>query len=434
MNSESIRKLRRSFIGIVTISLLIVMAVIAMIFNLANYYATRRIVTTTISQIIDNDGELPDKKVNEKPSGRDRKSGLDFYDSGSLFDNYSPEYHYSTRYFSVILNKDGSSVNINLNHIVTYDADDAVDFAKNAIRCYGDQLDDSNIVFRKAGNYYYGLHRLDKSNTIVVLLDTTAMVKANTRSLCLTLITLAFCMVIMFILVVILSKRAIKPEIENVQRQKVFITNASHELKTPLAVIRANTEMCEMMGEQNEWTESTMRQVDRMQSLIEDLVMLTKSSEFTEPTAHEDTDISRIVADSVKEFDSLVQKDGKSLSSDVPEGIHMSADSSQIQKLSGILLDNAIKYCDDKGHIDVSLSQDRRGTYLRVSNSYTTDSKVNTDMFFERFYRADESHNQKKDGFGIGLSMAESICRQHGGSIKATYRDDVITFTCVLKK
>ena len=227
--------------------------------------------------------------------------------------------------------------------------------------------------------------------------------------------------------------KLIQPEIENSRRQKQFITNASHELKTPLAVIRANTELLEVTEGENEWTRSTLNQVDHMSGLIQNLVLISKAQEREDTSILSEIDASGIVKQTISSFEPLAKNKGKELESKVDDNVSVVADESKLRQLTTILLDNAIKYCDDGGKISVALSQLKRGKNkirLVVSNNYAEGEKIDCNRFFDRFYREDQSHNIDKGGYGIGLSIAESICKQYGGSIRAMFKDGIICFIC----
>jgi signal transduction histidine kinase len=269
------------------------------------------------------------------------------------------------------------------------------------------------------------------------MIDASTLINLNqsvTRS---TLIICGVGLIITFLAVLALSGRIVQPEIENARRQKMFITNASHELKTPLAVIRANTELEELINGETEWTHSTLRQVDRLNGLIQNLVMIARAQEAEDPGTLTDVDASAAIIDTVRPYESLARQEGKTLSLDVVPDLHMTADESRLRQLAAILVDNAFKYCDEKGDVSVAFSRTRIGRQmsLTVSNSYAAGKDVDYSRFFERFYREDTSHNTNREdrgGFGIGLSIAESICNQYKGTIRASWKDGIITFTCLL--
>lgn len=201
-------------------------------------------------------------------------------------------------------------------------------------------------------------------------------------------------------------------------------------------MIRANTELIEMMDGESEWTQSTLRQVDRMNGLIQNLVMITRAQENEDRSEMTQINVSEIVQKAAEQFKSLAEQDKKDFEFDIEENVTMIALASSLQQLTMLLVDNAIKYCDDGGKIKVSLHNQNNGKRIcmQVSNSYADGKNVDCSKFFDRFYREDESHHSSDDkgGYGIGLSVAESICEQYGGSIDAAWKDGIITFTCLL--
>lgn len=343
------------------------------------------------------------------------------------------EYQYVTRYFTVVFDAEGNPVACDISHIASLNQEQAVSLAKRAVQSDHWWSRDS------INDYYYMVQEQDNGSTIVACVDMYVQSQINSQVIRLTVLICGAGLLITFIIVVLLSKRAIQPEIENVKRQKEFITNASHELKTPLAVIRANTELMEMMNGESEWTQSTMRQVDRMNGLIQNLVMIARAQEGEDKGLLEEVDVSKSVRESVEPYEALAKQDHKALKTEIEDNIVMIANEARIRQLTTILVDNAFKYCDPDGAITVGLTTEKKGKMVRlcVSNSYADGGNVDYSRFFERFYREDTSHtgtNEKKGGYGIGLSMAESICKLYHGSIGATWKDGVITFACLIRR
>ncbi len=269
---------------------------------------------------------------------------------------------------------------------------------------------------------------------ITVFLDYSQQVNTNNAVIRMTVLICASGFLITLVLVILFSGRMIRPEIKNARRQKQFITNASHELKTPLAVIRANTEIEEMMNGESEWTQSTMRQVDRLSGLIQNLVMITRAEETEDRSVLSRIDVSAAVEESVRPVASLAQQEKKELVRQISPDVKMVADGSKIRQLTTLLIDNAFKYCDEGGTVSVSLDTQKKGKLIRlvVSNNFADGANVNYSKFFERFYRQDQAHNVDAGGYGIGLSIAESIVHSYNGTIDASWKDGIISFTCLL--
>lgn len=450
MNEQSIKKLKNKFLIISMCSFIAVMLIVGGLIYVSTLMVTRKEAKEVTQAIIDNGGNLPavkvsihqhsssdssdtpgdqDKKVEEDIKGnRSLKEGLNEFlstlfggENGALTDK---DQWYSVRYFTVCFDKNDQVTDINADRIASIDVSDA--------RQYALAVKNNMFRFGSIGDYYYQVQET-KNGSIVAFVDCTNQIRLTNRILYIALMLIGFGSIISFIVLHALSYRVIAPEIRNAEQQKQFITNASHELKTPLAVIKANTQVQEMMNGKDEWTESTMRQVDRMTGLIQNLVTIVRAEEKEDSEDRIDTDVSEVIRDTVKSYLPVAENAGETLNQNIGDGIHMKAVESQIRQLATLLIDNAIKYCDEHGTINVELLQKGRGVKLSVSNTYAEGKNADYSKFFERFYRADQSHNVDKGGYGIGLSIAESLVKQYNGSIDASWKDDVITFDCILK-
>ena len=417
MNKKSIDKLRKHFILIALLSFTCVMFFIGGLVYVINIAAARHEAYETLTIILDNDGEL-NIDADKVP-----QSLLDKYFFLSKQSQSSPEFSYQTRYFYVEFDQEMKPSSLVTGHIAALTDEEAIEYAKSAVQ--------SGNSFRRRGNYYYLVNHTD-SGTEVAFLDCRSQFYANSRILFIALLLIVVGAVVSFLILRAFSYRIIQPEIRNIQRQKQFITNASHELKTPLAVIRANTELDIMMNGENEWNQSTMRQVDHMTDLIQNLVTIAKYQEKSSGV-RVDTDLSKTVSESAESFRSVAEHESKTFTKKIPDGIHMEAEPNQISQLTALLVDNAIKYCDDGGEITVELSQKGRYIRLIVSNSYAEGANQDYRRFFDRFYREDEAHTQGRGGYGIGLSIAEGLMEQYRGSIDVSWKDGVISFTCTFK-
>ena len=415
MNAKEIRRLRKKFILIAMVSIFLAMLFIGAMINLVSFHATQREIRWTLNYIIENRGELQG----------DESSIIELFQNPSLPEVFAPSYR-SSSFYIFIYDQDGTMLETKSDK----DNWNSID----EIERYADTALERKVNYGRYGMYYYQKKEIEKSQTILVFLDCGILVTSQARLLYASIAVALLGMIITFFLVRALSAKMIRPEIENSRRQNQFITNASHELKTPLAVIRANTEMIELLSGESEWTQSTIRQVDSLNGLIQNLVMISKSREQEDTSERTRIDVSKYVKESVEPFRALIRQDGKKLELAAGEGITLIADGSKIRQLTTVLVDNAIKYCDENGTIRVELETIKRGRgiQLTVSNSYQAGETVDCNQFFDRFYREDQSHNIDKGGYGIGLSIAESICEQHGGSIRARWKNGEISFVCQL--
>ena len=188
-----------------------------------------------------------------------------------------------------------------------------------------------------------------------------------------------------------------------------------------------------MLYGSNEWSQSTLRQVDRMSELIKVFVTLAKSEERYGEGSFSAVNLSTLAEDTCNTFASVAEQAGKTLTGDITPDITVNGDSGTLQALITILVDNAVKYCDEGGDIRVAVLLRGKNAVLQVSNRYAEGKDIDYSRFFERFYRADTSHNIEKGGYGIGLSIAQNIAEHHKGKLTVSWKDGDITFEFVLK-
>ena len=187
-----------------------------------------------------------------------------------------------------------------------------------------------------------------------------------------------------------------------------------------------------MINGKSEWTDSILTQVKRGTSLINDLITLSRTTE-AEQVVLTDVDLSKTLQETAQSFRPVIENAGKTLTVQIQDGVVVKAEEKMLTELCNILVDNAAKYCDDGGEVKVVLKKrGRTGALLQVSNDYREGSGEDYGKFFHRFYRGDVSHNSRHSGYGIGLSMAQTIAEKLRGSITAGWKGGVITFTVML--
>ena len=434
MSEKAIKRLKNKFIMTAMVSFFVVMTFIAGFIYAINALMTRSQIRGNIQYIVDNDGILPmqyesiesDKSADNGQTIKDKNDFISQLEKlfGVESGYISDEFYYSTRYFAVTFNEDGEVEKVITSHTAAVESNQAVTYANTVMKRW--------FKFGSYDDYYYMVSDRENGGTIVVVLDCSTQISINRRLVSLACILIGLGMIISAFVIRAWAEKLIQPEIKNAELQKSFITNASHELKTPLAVIKANTEMLEIMGTENEWTQSTMRQVDRLTGLIQNLVLVTRASEKDSKEDRVETDFTAIVKDTAKTFEPVALSDGKTMELSISDGVSMLAHEGDIRQIVTLLIDNAIKYCDDNGKVVIGLGTDKKkkNIYLRVSNTYKNGGDVDYGKFFDRFYRGDQSHNIDKEGYGVGLSIAQGLMERYHGDIKVSWRDDIITFTC----
>lgn len=378
---------------------------------LTSFFVSRGAIRRGLDQLIMNEAYLKDRDLSEY-----------YFDSPDITDIFDTQVGDQADFWLVRYDEDGELLSVDGRY-----PDNSYSFFLGM----ADEIKEGPEGYGRQGRIWYK-YADTPDGRIIAFIDTTGEIYAINRLLFITLIVCIAGLAVTFILVTHFADYAVASEAENMAKQKDFITNASHELKTPLAVIRANTEMSQMINGEDEWSASTMKQIDHMSGLIANLVMISKAQELEDTTEMAQIDASDIVNGTVKTFEPIAIQSGIALENKTSDGVTIIADASKIMQLTTILLDNAIKYCDESGTVRVELVTQRKGLRLTVSNSYKDGANVDCNKFFERFYREDKSHNIDKGGYGIGLSIAENICRQYNGDIRATWKNGEISFVCTL--
>ena len=226
------------------------------------------------------------------------------------------------------------------------------------------------------------------------------------------------------VLIILVSKRVIAPIQETYLKQKQFITGASHELKTPLAIISSNADVLEMMNGDSKWTTNIHNQVDRLTSLVNSLVVFSRMEE-KDTVERTSFDLTETLKSRIEDFDELANFQKKYIVTDIDENLNYYGEKDSIIQLMDILLENAIKYAPEDSDILVKLNKNRKYATLKVSNKANVE-KGDLSKVFDRFYRLDESRNSAIKGYGIGLSMAQLIAEKHKETIQAYAPEDGI--------
>ena len=444
MNSKAVRGLRKKFIFVSMLSIAGVIFCLVVLLNVTISRLTRNEIRSLLEQSCDRLLESKDQESSTE-GGWDSSTASWTDDSSAeqrweetggglsilgIFDDqvsqdYFARVNNGISLFAVYLDENGTAQGVFPSYLD--------DRGMAVARRYADQIYQSKVEFGNIGVYYH-LLRQTTDGYIVAFFDSSSQIYGMQRLLFASMVICLGVLIIVFWPVYYLSDRMIQPELRNIERQKQFITNASHELKTPLAVIRANTELVELMNGESEWTTSTLRQVDRMNGLIKNLVTIARAEEKADKSAMAEIDVSAAVKDTADTFAPVATQDGKELVREIEENVRMVADEATVRQLTSLLLDNAIKYCDDGGRVVCQLSRRGKGKGIRlsVSNSYAAGESIDYSRFFERFYREDSSHNTEKGGYGIGLSIAESIVSSYNGTISASWKNGMISFVCIL--
>ncbi len=442
-----VKKLRRKFVLTAMLSLLVIIICIIGVINVYNYVQIQMGADEILTILSENDGFFPDpvfrgmikeeqnKTLNNQKNENDDKSedGPPPFPEGEMFwgdkTNYNRqmEMPYQSRYFWVRLSEDGSVKEINTGHIAAVSSSDAKSVAT-------DIYESGRVQGYYDNHYRYLVKQNDNGEYLVMFVDCSRDFYNANRLLIMTVLIGIISLLAMFILVYMFSGKAVAPVVESLEKQKRFITDAGHELKTPIAVISANVDVLELESGKSEWTGSIKNQVKRMNSLVKNLLTLSRMDEERMHVVYSDFDMSASVKETSESFEAIAESKNKKYQVDIEDGIHITGDKNAIVQLTSLLLDNAMKYSSENGSIHVMLSKDKN-IVLEVSNTCDAIPDGNLDRLFDRFYRADSSRSRESGGYGIGLSVARAIAQSHGGDIEALRDGDhIIRFVVTLPK
>lgn len=283
------------------------------------------------------------------------------------------------------------------------------------------------------GSYRYCAASQPDGSTLYVFLDTASQTGSVVRVMLLSLLLGLLAWGLMLLLVFLLSKRAIRPIAENMEKQRSFVTDAGHEIKTPLAIIQANTEAMELRTGENKYTKNIREQVTRLSGLMQDLLTLAKADESRTAETATLFSLSELVQATGESFQAPMELRGLQLDARIAPDVTLKGDRALITRLASILMDNAVKYASEQSTLHLSLTKTDRHALLTLENQCGSLPDCPPEKLFDRFYRADEARTQKTGGYGIGLSAARAIAEAHKGSISAAYENEnTILFTVKL--
>ncbi|MGN0655476.1 MAG: sensor histidine kinase [Ruminiclostridium sp.] len=423
-----IKRLRKRFIRIAMLSVTIVMLFLSLIVNIANYISTDSDLTEMLDMLCENQGTIP-LHSNSGAEGKENTEGTDTAPNKKRDNQKAPfnqEAPYSTRYFYLRFDENGSLVNADLNHIAAITEEDVSEFLAVA--------QEHGAGYGYYSDYKYRVVQHDEGHYIAVFLDCYQELRAVKIVAVCSLIAIIVCITLVYILVVFFSKKAIDPVVRSVKQQKQFITDAGHELKTPITVIATSLKVLEMETGKQKWIDKAMAQTEKLKDLVNSLVTLSRMDEEESHLKSEQFSISDTISETAESFTDFALSNGHQLNITVAPDISYCGDEYAVRQLVSVLLDNGIKYASAGSPIDFSLEKLKKGVLIRTSNMCESIDTDDLDKLFDRFYRADKSRNTGTGGFGIGLSVAHSIAEAHGGSIRAICpAENKIEFEVILK-
>lgn len=387
-----IRRLQRQFVAIAMVSLLFIIVAIVSALNGFSLRQTNSTADAILDLLAANGGVFPD-------------ADAAVADSDLLL---TPETRFETRYFAVFIQPDGTISSVLTDNIASTTVEQAGEYARQVLE-----------EGRERGylNNFRYLVADDGQGLMLLFLDRQLQLRSLQTMLELSCVIGAVALLVMFLLVYYLSRRAVRPVIESVEKQKRFITDAGHELKTPLAIISADTEVLEMSGRNDQWTASIRHQVERLNSLVAELLALSRLEEGRPRREFRELTLSALVMETAESFEPMAEAQGKLLELNITPGLLLRGDETALRQLVSVLVDNAIKYSPPGGEISLSLTRSGRYPLLEIINDTERLPEGDLSQLFERFYRADQSRSRDSGGYGVGLSIAQAVADEHRAKI-----------------
>lgn len=395
-----IRKLKIKFVALAMTALFVLLAVIVTGMNIINYNSVVADSDNILRLLSQNHGKFPDFGANPQ---------LTKHPFMSI------ETPYESRYFSVLLDASGVVLLTDTDRVKAIDQEKAVNYASIALQ----SKKDTDFIEN------YRFIRYDEEHTTrIIFLDCGRKLYTYKNFLISSICMALAGYIAFFVVILFFCGKILKPVTESYEKQKRFITDAGHEIKTPLAIIKADADVLEMEYGENEWLDGIQAQIKRLSALTADLVYLSKMEEADNSMPMIEFPFSDVVYETAQSFQALAQTQDKHFNFNVPSMISYNGNEKAIRQVVNILLDNALKYSPEQGYVYLDVQKQSRQIRLTVFN--TTQQpilKENLEHLFDRFYRADASRNSKSGGYGIGLSVAQAIVAAHNGKITASSKD-----------
>ncbi len=385
-----IKNLQKKFVLLTTIISLIVLLIIALLINVVNYFSIMSNSDSLLELLIENDMKLVE--TSRQP------------------DRFPREMAFTTRFFVLRADEDGKIDYIDTKNIGSVSTQDAIIYAQT--------VDSNNLSSGTVDNFRFIKTETSYGHTYIFL-DVEAEIIGFKQYLLFSILIMLGAIIFIFVLSCLFSKWAVKPIAIMHEKQKRFITDVNHEFKTPLSIIRSNCDVVEMYSGEDEWIDGIKLQTERLNLLVENLISLTKLDEVKVLGIKTDFSLDEALIETIDEFSSAIQQKHIEIQKNISKNISLSAAEGDIRKLFSILVENAIKYSPQNSIISIELVQKGAKRALSIKNECNNVAVGKHDNWFDRFYREDESRNDETLGFGIGLSIAKSICESNGAKISA---------------
>ena len=432
-----IKQLQIRFIRIAVVSLTVAMVLVVGIVNVANWISVRGELFSTLHLLTENEDQGAEAAAQggteESAAASPTRPPRPADGSQNSRSAGPPSRHFrnmlaESNWFTCRVSAEGKTEMLFLERSGNLDGDSAGQLVQRAL---ADGRPEGIVQ-----DYLFRVKPLKDGGKAVLMLNCETRIATVRKLVLISAIACAGGILLALLLVRIASRKAVEPVIRNMEQQKQFITNASHELKTPLTVIATNMELLQMETEDSPWVRSTQKQTAALRRLVDELVYLSRMEEEHPTLEMESLDPGKLLEETAEPFAAMAEYGGLEMRVTAEEGLRMTGDRASIQRLMSTLCDNAVKYASGSPVTAEVRGEGKGHILLRVSNPVEEPlTKQQCGQLFNRFYRADPSRNkQKQGGFGIGLAIAAAIAEKHGGRISAAMEKDRLVFTCILPR
>ena len=390
---------RRRLITVSMISFLILFTLVISGVFLFSYIQTDRETDRTVQSLLNAPAMAFGSFENERLPG-----GFDMIPGQIMF---------PSSYFDIIADRDGTVITSELRGIPEETESDIQDSVR--------QILSAGKSSGRWGSLKYGMRETEDGKLHIILMNITIQLQTLFSVLRNALLIGAALLALLFLILLPVSSRAASMLVANAEKQKQFITDAGHELKTPVAVIRSNLDVMELLQGKSNWSGNIRGQVDRLESLVKQLLLLAKLDEKQWSDKTEVIDFSRKLEDELAIYQETVTQKELKLETDIKPGLRVLADHEVISQMIHALLDNAMQYTPAGGNVWIKAEREKKMLRLEISNTVDSLPQIAPERLLDRFTRGDTARSRKTGGTGIGLSTAKSVADMCHGGIAVSY-------------
>lgn len=400
-----IKKLKSKIFFLIMISLSVLVIGIIVFFSILNYTNTIRTATM-----------MMDRFSNFKEKG--------------MWENQEPKYGVET--------KAGTDIEIEVEGLYFIEVKDSnivsnSDVSNNEeLKEYAIKVSDSKKETGIIGKYIYKIRKTKENATMIILMENEKTILHIRMLLIFSFVAIVLSLLIIYSISKKLSELIVKPVQETLEKQKQFISDASHELKTPLAVIEANADVLENEIGKNKWLTYIQNEINSMDKLINELLLLAKTENVYNTKTYKKFDLSKEVEIIISVFESIAYEKNVKINTNIQKDVIMNGNKEDLKHILSTLIDNAIKHTEAKNDITIELSKEKNEVILQVKNVGEPIPEVEREKIFERFYRIDKSRNRSEKRYGLGLAIAKSTVEKYNGKIEVICKDGVTIFKVII--